>query len=65
MTFDDGIADHGYGFVTHLTMPGGVKVQIYQPKYAKRVEEGGPMKPASLIAAIVLGIVALAHLLRT
>jgi len=33
--FDDAIADHGYGFVTHLTMPGGVKVQLYQPKYAK------------------------------
>jgi hypothetical protein len=31
--FDDEIADHGYGFVTHLTMPGGVKVQLYQPKY--------------------------------
>jgi catechol 2,3-dioxygenase-like lactoylglutathione lyase family enzyme len=40
--FDDGIADHGYGFVTHLTMPGGVKVQIYQPKYAKRVKEEAP-----------------------
>jgi len=36
VTFDDEIADHGYGFVTHLTMPGGVRVQIYQPKYAKR-----------------------------
>ena len=36
MAVDDGIADHGYGFVTHLTMPGGVKVQIYQPKYSKR-----------------------------
>lgn len=35
-TFDDSIADHGYGFVTHLTMPGGVKVQIYQPKYTKK-----------------------------
>ena len=34
--FDDEIADHGYGFVTHLTMPGGVEVQLYQPKYAKR-----------------------------
>ncbi len=32
---DDEIADHGYGFVTHLTMPGGVRVQLYQPKYAK------------------------------
>jgi predicted enzyme related to lactoylglutathione lyase len=36
VTFDDEIADHGYGFVTHLTMPGGVRVHIYQPKYAKR-----------------------------
>jgi predicted enzyme related to lactoylglutathione lyase len=36
VTFDDGIADHGYGLVTHLTMPGGVRVQLYQPKYTKR-----------------------------
>ncbi len=35
VTFDDDIQDHGYGFVTHLTMPGGVTVQLYQPKYAK------------------------------
>ncbi len=34
--FDDEIADHGYGLVTHLTMPGGVRVQLYQPKYKKR-----------------------------
>jgi predicted enzyme related to lactoylglutathione lyase len=34
--FDEPIADHGYGFVTHLTMPGGVRVQVYEPKYAKR-----------------------------
>lgn len=40
--FDDDIADHGYGFVTHLTLPGGVKVQIYQPKYAKRVRKEAP-----------------------
>ncbi|HWB80357.1 MAG TPA: metalloregulator ArsR/SmtB family transcription factor [Nannocystaceae bacterium] len=33
---DDEIADHGYGYVTHLTMPGGVRVQIYQPKYPKK-----------------------------
>jgi Glyoxalase/Bleomycin resistance protein/Dioxygenase superfamily len=36
VTFDDGVADHGYGLVTHLTMPGGVQVQLYQPKYQKR-----------------------------
>ncbi len=33
--FDDAIADHGYGFVTHFTMPGGVRVQLYEPKYTK------------------------------
>ena len=27
--------DHGYGFVTHMKVPGGFKVQLYQPKYAK------------------------------
>jgi hypothetical protein len=33
--FDDEIADRGYGLVTHLTLPGGVKVQLYEPKYQK------------------------------
>jgi predicted enzyme related to lactoylglutathione lyase len=27
------IADHGYGLVTHFKMPGGVEVQLYQPRY--------------------------------
>ncbi len=27
--------DHGYGWVTYFTMPGGVEVQLYEPKYAK------------------------------
>ena len=34
--FREEIADHGYGFVTHFTMPGGLVVQLYEPKYAKR-----------------------------
>lgn len=34
--FDMDVADHGYGFVTYFTMPGGVKVQLYEPKYQKR-----------------------------
>lgn len=34
--FDDAIEDHGYGFVIHLTMPGGLKIQIFEPKYAKK-----------------------------
>jgi len=48
VTFDEGIADHGYGFVTHLTMPGGVKVQIYQPKYAKRAKKPAMRKAAKV-----------------
>jgi predicted enzyme related to lactoylglutathione lyase len=27
--------DHGYGYVTHFAAPGGVEVQLYQPKYKK------------------------------
>lgn len=34
--FTQEIEDHGYGFVTYLTMPGGVRVQLYEPKYTKR-----------------------------
>jgi predicted enzyme related to lactoylglutathione lyase len=30
------VEDHGYGIVTHFKMPGGVKVQLYQPRYQKR-----------------------------
>ena len=46
VTFDDAIADHGYGFVTHITLPGGVKVQIYQPKYVKRAPKSRKKKVA-------------------
>jgi catechol 2,3-dioxygenase-like lactoylglutathione lyase family enzyme len=31
--FTHGIEDHGYGLVTYFKMPGGVHVQLYQPKY--------------------------------
>ena len=31
--FIGGIADQGYGLVTHFKMPGGVEVQLYQPRY--------------------------------
>src|SRR5882672_1295053 len=33
--FKSEIEDHGYGFVTYFTMPGGVEVQLYEPKYVK------------------------------
>jgi hypothetical protein len=45
--FDDEIADHGYGLVTHLTMPGGVRVQLYQPKYVKSSSMKKRAKPRS------------------
>lgn len=33
--FDMEVEDHGYGYVTYFTMPGGVRVQLYEPKYVK------------------------------
>lgn len=35
IAFDREIEDHGYGYVTYFTMPGGVQVQLYEPKYEK------------------------------
>ena len=31
----DEVADHGYGLVTHFVMPGGLRVQLYEPRYTK------------------------------
>jgi Glyoxalase/Bleomycin resistance protein/Dioxygenase superfamily len=41
--FTDPVADHGYGLVTYFRMPGGLKVQLYQPRYVKK----SAMKPAT------------------
>jgi hypothetical protein len=43
----DEIADHGYGLVTHLTVPGGIRVQLYQPKYTKGASHPGPKKASA------------------
>jgi predicted enzyme related to lactoylglutathione lyase len=29
------VADHGYGLVTYFTAPGGIKIQLYEPRYSK------------------------------
>ena len=29
------VEDHGYGLVTHIKVPGGFEIQLYQPRYAK------------------------------
>jgi len=34
--FDGDIEDHGYGLVTYFTMPGNVRVQLYEPRYTKK-----------------------------
>lgn len=34
--FTQDVEDHGYGFVTFFKVPGDFKVQLYQPKYAKK-----------------------------
>ena len=33
--FTGPVEDRGYGFVTHIKMPGGFAVQLYQPRYSK------------------------------
>ncbi|MCC6619698.1 MAG: VOC family protein [Deltaproteobacteria bacterium] len=35
VTFKDTITDQGYGLVTHLEAPGGLTIQLYQPKYGR------------------------------
>ena len=37
--FTEGIADQGFGLVTHFKMPGGVEVQLYEPRYSKKKGE--------------------------
>jgi hypothetical protein len=32
---DAGTEDHGYGLVTYFTAPGGLTVQLYEPRYSK------------------------------
>ena len=34
--FRDEISDQGYGLATHFAMPGGVEVELYEPRYQKR-----------------------------
>ena len=36
VTFTADVADHGYGLVTYFEAPGGITVQLYEPRYTKR-----------------------------
>jgi catechol 2,3-dioxygenase-like lactoylglutathione lyase family enzyme len=33
--FTKDVEDHGYGLVTYFTAPGGITVQLYEPRYVK------------------------------
>ena len=48
VVFKKPVEDHGYGLVTYFDMPGGVEVQLYEPKYAKRKKApAAKKKPAA------------------
>jgi len=34
--FTQDVEDHGYGLVTHFIAPGGITIQLYEPRYRKR-----------------------------
>jgi predicted enzyme related to lactoylglutathione lyase len=40
VVFTMDVADHGYGLVTYFTAPGGIKVQLYEPRYVKGGSRG-------------------------
>jgi predicted enzyme related to lactoylglutathione lyase len=46
VSFKHEVQDHGYGYVTYFTMPGGVEVQLYEPKYRKRERPAAKKKSA-------------------
>ncbi|HEU5163475.1 MAG TPA: VOC family protein [Thermoanaerobaculia bacterium] len=35
VTFVQDIEDHGYGLVTYFSAPGGIRIQLYEPRYRK------------------------------
>jgi catechol 2,3-dioxygenase-like lactoylglutathione lyase family enzyme len=48
--FQGDVEDHGYGLVTYFTAPGGITVQLYEPRYVKggaRKQEAGARPKAA------------------
>ena len=43
---DDEITEHSYGYVIHVTLPGDVRVQLFQPKYEKQIAVEVERRPA-------------------
>jgi len=49
--FTRDIEDHGYGFVTHFTVPGGITIRLWEPRYRKgrasaRTQTAGRFRPS-------------------
>jgi hypothetical protein len=42
--FKSEVDDQGYGLVTYFTIPGGIEVQLYEPKYTKSTARPGSAK---------------------
>jgi catechol 2,3-dioxygenase-like lactoylglutathione lyase family enzyme len=45
--FTGPVEDRGYGFVTFFRVPGGFRVQLYQPRYSKGASSGQERDAAS------------------
>jgi predicted enzyme related to lactoylglutathione lyase len=59
--FTGDVEDHGYGLVTYFTAPGGIRIQLYEPRYtkgatrkratpARKRAAAAPAKPARKVA---------------
>ena len=44
--FTKAVEDHGYGLVTYFEAPGGITVQLYEPRYAKGRARAKPSRGA-------------------
>jgi predicted enzyme related to lactoylglutathione lyase len=44
--FTTPIEDHGYGLVTYFAAPGGITVQLYEPRYQKGAPRDAAKKPS-------------------
>src|SRR5688500_12500007 len=49
--FTEAIADHGWGMVTHFAAPGGISVQLYEPRYEKPARVVPAAQPAAARAS--------------
>ncbi|MBN8613985.1 MAG: hypothetical protein J0L92_25535 [Deltaproteobacteria bacterium] len=51
VVFDGDVQDRGYGLVTYFEAPGGLRIQLYEPRYTKGSSRAAPKKAAPTKAA--------------